>query len=232
MSDEAVEPAVAEVTQEPVVAPAAVPPEPEVTMKPAEASEPVVEIPPVVSVSDEEPNSVEGRSEVAASPDSIAIAEADEDDFDEVMPSYFVEEDDRHRVDVDILFEKRTGRITSVARTGLGIDYTEYANTRHVTDWFEFTIPDYDKMVTYRQRATEYRRETSSAIVDRMQLRNFYIVWHLKDWSLKDRKGNKVEITHAENGMLSAESIKSVYAIPSTIIDVVMTIFEKDFILN
>ena len=67
--------------------------------------------------------------------------------------------------------------------------------------------------------------------MDAVQVRNFFIVWHLKDWSLRDSKGNKVALEFDKSGSLSSECITKVYKIFPTLMDVVMTLFEKDIIL-
>jgi hypothetical protein len=87
-------------------------------------------------------------------------------------------------------------------------------------------------MSTYRQRSSIYRREAQQVIVDKLQLRNFMLVWHLKDWNLTDEDGKKVALTLDSNGSLSEESLAMVYAISPTLLDVVMTIFEKDVLLG
>jgi hypothetical protein len=63
-------------------------------------------------------------------------------------------------------------------------------------------------------------------------MRNFLLVRHLKDWSFRDRNGEKVELLHKDNGALDDDSIKKVYSVPPTIIDVILTIFEKDILLT
>ena len=193
---------------------------------------------------DEKPQSEEnakrsGVKEAAQNPDMMAIekeqaeesvdAKSDED----AKPSYFVDEDQKHRVEVDILSNKRTGQIVSVSRTGLGIDFKkEFDYLYQEEAWFDFTSPSYEDMSTYRQRCGIYRQEAQSVIIDKLQLRNFLLVWHLKDWSLTDAKSKKkIELKQDDNGSLSDESMKKVYAVQPTIIDVVLTVFEKDVLL-
>ena len=150
----------------------------------------------------------------------------------DALPSFFVSKEDRRRIEVDILSSKEDGKIMSVTRTGLGLDFEEFRFLRHETVWFEFTIPTYENMSNYRQRSGVYRREAGQILVDRIQLRNYLMVWHLKDWSLTDRDGNKVELTHDADGALSDESVEKLYAIHTTILDVVLTVLEKDILLT
>jgi hypothetical protein len=86
-------------------------------------------------------------------------------------------------------------------------------------------------MSTYRQRCGVYRREAGQILVDRLQLRNFLLVWHLKKWSLTDSEGNVVEIKLDTDGSLSEESLKKAYGVHASILDVVMTVYEKEILL-
>ena len=44
--------------------------------------------------------------------------------------------------------------------------------------------------------------------MDAIQMRNFLLVWHLKDWSLRGSDGKKVELKTTEEGALDDETIK------------------------
>jgi hypothetical protein len=168
--------------------------------------------------------------------DAMAIAkktgEESKSEEPTVAPSFFIDTTKRHSIKVDILCSKKDGQVLSVSRVGLGIDYNEFKYLNHVEEWFEFTIPTYEDMSTYRQRCGTYRAEAQQVLIDRLQLRNFMLVWHLKDWSLRTPDGKKVPLAHDENGSLSDESLKMVYKTHTTILDVVLTIFEKDLLLT
>lgn len=175
------------------------------------------------------------QNEEVMSMEKKAAEEAEAESEEETpvaLPSFFVDTEKRHTVEVDILCSKKDGQVLSVSRTGIGIDYSEFEYLSHFKESFEFTFPTYEEMSTYRQRSGVYRKEAQQVIIDRLQLRNFILVWHLKDWSLRDAKGDKVELKHDDNGSLSDESIKVVYKTHTTILDVVLTIFEKDILLT
>jgi hypothetical protein len=150
----------------------------------------------------------------------------------EALPSFFVNKDDRRKVEVDVLFGKDDGKIVSVSRFGIGIDFSEFKFLSHRVVWFEFSVPSYEDMSTYRQRCGVYRREAGQILVDRLQLRNFLLVWHLKNWSLTDSEGNVVEIKLDADGSLSEESLKKAYGVHASILDVVMTVLEKEILLT
>ena len=174
-----------------------------------------------------------GIKEVVADSEAIAIEQDKKKVVEkEVLPSFFVNKEERKRIELDILSGREDGKIMSVSRTGLGLDFNEFKFLRHETAWFDFTMPSYEDMSTYRQRCGVYRREAGQVLVDKLQLRNFILVWHLKDWSLTDSDGNKIELKHDSDGSLSDESLKKVYSVHTTLLDVLLTIFEKDVLLT
>jgi hypothetical protein len=176
-----------------------------------------------------------GDKEQAVNSDVVAMEQEKGEDVPEdkvAAPSFFVDREENHRVEVDILTRKQDGRVVSVARTGIGMDYKQFDRLLYSQVWFEFTMPDYDQMANYRQKSAVYRREAESMLVDKIQLRNYLLVWHLKDWSLQDKEGKKVELKHDDDGSLSEDSIERVYAMQSTILDIVLTVFEKDLLLT
>jgi hypothetical protein len=148
------------------------------------------------------------------------------------FPSFFIDEKDRQRIELDILCDKKTGKIESISRANIGIDFTQFKYFSHTVEWFEFSVPTYEDMASYRQRSSIYRREAGKMLVDANQLRNFFIVWHLKDWSLRDSRGNKVELSFTDEGALDNATIKVVYKTPPTLLDVLMTTFEKEVVLT
>ena len=175
-----------------------------------------------------------GQKEVAENADIMAIEKekAEESEGENKFPSFFVESKDRHKVEVDILASKSDGRIVSISRLGLGVNFKQFDYLHHSIESFEFSVPTYDELSTYRQRSSAFKNEVQQMVVDRVQLRNFFLVWHLKDWSLKDRDGNKVELNCDEDGSLTDESVKSVYSVQPTLVDIIMTLFEKDILLT
>lgn len=173
-----------------------------------------------------------GLKDSVANSDAMAIAkDAPVIARQDVLPSFFMDKEERNRVDVDILSGKETGRILSVSRKGIGVDFSEFSYLRYDEIWCDFTIPTYEEMTNYRSRSAVWRKEAQQLVIDRMQLRNFMLVWHLKDWSLTDKKGKKVELTFDKDGSLSEPSMKKVYSIHPTIMDVILTILEKDILL-
>jgi len=197
---------------------------------PVQSQVAVPEVPVSVDTDADEKRS--GNKEAAINSDAVAAAEGKPVPTEpEAMPSFFIQSTDRQRIEIDVLFDKKTGKLTSFSRTGLGLDFTQFEYFGHTVEWFEFSIPTYEDITTYRQRCSVYRREAGKMLVDSVQIRNFLLVWHLKDWSLRGADGKKVELVHTDEGALNDESIKRVYKLPSALLDVLLTAFEKDITL-
>jgi hypothetical protein len=169
---------------------------------------------------------------VAKNEEAMFIAESEEDNDEsgeDFIPSFFIDDEDRHRVSVDLLFDKKTGRVLSVSRAGL-IDLSGFNNLYQTKQWFDFSVPNYDDISRYRQRSTIDRN--GRTVIDPIKLRNYFLVWCLKDWSLTDKSGERQELNFNENDALDDKSIAKVYSMPPAILDVVLSIFEKDVVLT
>lgn len=176
-----------------------------------------------------------GLKESAINQDGIvAISEREDDESEEIScPSFFVDSEERHRVEVDILFDKKTGKIMAISRSDIGVDFDSdnLSILGHTVEWLEFTVPNYDDMATYRQRCSVFNSQAERLLQDGVQLRRFILAWHLKDWSMRDEQGNKIELSFNSEGGLSKESLDIVYKAMPILLDVVLTIFEKDVLL-
>lgn len=150
----------------------------------------------------------------------------------EAFPSFFVDSDSVHRVVVDILFNKRNGNILSVSKANIGMNFDQFDRLGHTVEWFEFTQPSYEEMVDYRRRSSSFSSQAGQVVLDKMKLRDHYLVLHLKNWSLRDKNGNPVVLEHNENGILKNESAARVYKLSPVILDVVLTIFENDILIS
>jgi hypothetical protein len=181
-------------------------------------------------VSIEEAESKTGIKESGVNEDALNAEPEGDEPEEEALPSFFIEEDDRIAVDVDILFNKKDGRLTSVSRAGI-IDKDNFESFGFREVSFYFKPVDYEQMANYRQRCSTYRRDAGRSLVDPVALRNYLVVWHLKDWNMTDRKGKKIELSFAESGALDDDSIGIVMKTNTTMLDVIMTLFEKDMMM-
>lgn len=96
---------------------------------------------------------------------------------------------------------------------------------------FKFSQVNYDKLNKYRQRSLEYDKMTKNNIVNHLKIRDYFIIYHLRDWNIDDENGKKVELKFDTNGSLSDESVEKVYSLHPSIIDVVLTSFERKMVL-
>jgi hypothetical protein len=185
---------------------------------------------PIEETKVEAMESTTGLKLVGANPDAVKVAEQKPAPDTQQSPSFFVEDDDRIRIEVDVLFEKSTGKLVSVSRSGM-IDDKEFAVLGMAKEWFDFKPLEYEAMSNYRQRCMVFRRDANRMLTDPISIRNFLVVWHLKDWSLRGKSGEKIPLVLTEDGALDEASIKAVYKMNTTLLDVVLSLFEKDMMM-
>jgi len=220
------------------------------TNKPEEAQQQVQEAPASGAEVQEEPKSaaevmktaegptpdqrrMAGEKQTAENPMGIAAAqEAEQPPEPTSFPSFFVDAEDRHRVEVDILFNPKSGSVLSVSNASLNLRLDDIDSLGHSREWFEFTLPAYEDIVDYRRRAAVFNPQATQLIVDKTKMRDHYLVLHLKDWSLCDKEGTPVPLEHGENGALTDDSLNRVYRVSPVIMDVVLSIFEKDILIT
>jgi hypothetical protein len=174
-----------------------------------------------------------GEKDMAQNAEAMVAEKANAGlDIVPAKPSYFIKRTKRCDVLIDVLTKKTNGDVVSVAKSGLGIDYEKsFPIFVHNQLKFEFSYPNYEDMMTYRKRSSRYVKEANQMIVDKADLRNFLLVWHLKAWNMMDEDGKPVVLESDENGSLAESSLAMVYALPPTLMDVVMTAYEKEVLL-
>ena len=92
---------------------------------------------------------------------------------------------------------------------------------------FWFSRCPYDKYNRYRTRSMIYNSEDQNNTINELRLREFFLVFHLVDWNLTDDEGKKIELKFDPNKALSDESLKLIYTLPNTLLDVVLSTYEK-----
>lgn len=186
----------------------------------------------------EQSKKIEGVKEGAANKEALEAIKKEAEENKEVdsspiaYPSFFIEQSDKNKIMVDILFDKKKGNILSITKSNIGVDFNSFSTYGHCQESFEFTQPNYEDLSTYRQRCSSYNTTAKQMLIDGVQMRNYLLIWHLKDWSLRDKSGKKIELKHESSGALSDESMKAVYNVFPTLIDVALTIFEKEVVLS
>jgi len=162
-----------------------------------------------------------------------ARREAEADESKEVaMPKFFISADDRVRVEVVVLFNKKSGELLNIALREFNIDFSKLTFLGSSFESFEFSRPTYDELSSYRQKSMMFDRQIGKMLVDPVRLRNFLIVFHLKGWSLRDNEGNPLPLGFNEAGALDASTLKVIDALHPTMFDVVMSKFETEILLQ
>lgn len=160
----------------------------------------------------------EGMEQAAV--ESVGLEEA-------VPVQIFMEDNEKVLIEIDILSDKKTGKIISVFKK----DSFPLAEMKdlfgHCVESFEFSVPTFENVSLYRQRSSNNNNRN----VDKNMFRNFLIAMHLKDWSLKGKDGKKINLDFDIDDVLTKESIRVVNKVPTVIWDVVLTAFERETLI-
>jgi len=145
-------------------------------------------------------------------------------------PSFFMEDDQTVRIDVDVWSDPETGRLLSVTKKG-DIDSQAMEKLILKTEqWFEFSIPNFDDVCVYRQKSSRYIGKEQ--VVDTNLFRNFILLGHIKAWSMQDKDGKQIEIVREKDGNLSMETINWINKLHTVIWDIVFTLFERQTLIS
>lgn len=140
----------------------------------------------------------------------------------------FMDEDYRVKIELDILSDKKTGKIINVFKKDTFTIGEMDKLFGHTVESFEFSVPTFDDVTLYRQQSSNNPNRT----IDKSLFRSFLIAMHLKDWSLKDEKGEKINLDFDINGGLTQKSTRIVNRVPTVIWDLVLTIFERETLIS
>jgi hypothetical protein len=176
-----------------------------------------------------------GHKVVARNLSGMVEAKRDDASGSVAVPSFFVRADSKIKVEIDVLFRKDNGHILNIALHELRLDYSKLDYLGHSLEWFEFTQPKYDEIASYRQQSMVFNSRIGRLVVDPVKLRNFLIVFHLKGWSLRNPDGTPVPMEF-EGGdaanPLSGHSLGLLDSMHPTLVDVVMSKFEVEILLQ
>jgi len=145
-----------------------------------------------------------------------------------VPAKIFMDDDDRVKIELDILSDKKTGKIINVFKKDTFTIGDMDKLFGHTIESFEFSVPTFDDVTLYRQQSSN----NPNRVIDKNLFRNFLIVMHLKDWSLRDEKGEKINLDFDINGGLTQKSARIVNRVPTVIWDLVLTIFERETLIS
>lgn len=148
------------------------------------------------------------------------------------VPKFFIKSDDRVKVELVVLFNKRSGEIVNIALKEFRIDLSKLNFLGGTEEWFEFTRPSYDDVSSYRQKSMVFDKSLGKMLVDPVRMRNFLIIFHLKSWSLRDDSGQPIVLGFNEHGGIDDASVKFVDSIHPTILDIALSKFETEILLQ
>lgn len=146
-----------------------------------------------------------------------------------MKPMFFIDNKEI-QIDVFVVYNSENGDILGVS--GKQIDSTVIEGILEEKYSFYFTRPNYDDVTKYRQMAMYWDENSKKTVVNPFKLRNLLIINHLKHWAgVVDENNEPIELELDVDGLLKTKSIELIYNISSTIMDVVMTLFEQKAML-
>lgn len=147
-----------------------------------------------------------------------------------VAPKIFFNPDSKVEISVNGYHNNDTGELAFA----IPVDDKETSDNEAFKDTFTvvnykfwFSRCSYDKFNRYRTRSMIYNSEDQNNTVNELRLREYLLVFHLVDWNLKDENGNKIELKFDPNKALSDDTLKLIYTLPSLLLDVVLSTYEK-----
>lgn len=118
-----------------------------------------------------------------------------------------------------VLPKSEDGKMESAAESSGVLEPYEFS--------FTFTRVTYDKLNRYRTASMIYNSQDKNNTVNQLKLREFFLVFHLVGWDLKDDEGKDVKLKFDPSGTLSDESLEIIYSLPPSILDVVLAAYES-----
>lgn len=176
---------------------------------------------------DEKHNGILNTAEV----DNNTIEVIAEEVVEKKKPSYFITSESKKKVNINIICSPISGAILSIIPETFNIDYSKFPNLDVYKIWFEFTIPTYEQISNYRLNSGFYNPAAQRIVVDSNKMRLFFLKNHLKNWNLTDENGEEIKLNFDAIGCLNDESLDVVCNVFPTLIDIVLTYYEKNYLL-
>ena len=169
----------------------------------------------------EEKQNVEAVNEAKAEP----VAEPKK----KVAPHIFFKQDSKVEISVNGYHDNNTGELAfALPADDKDADSETFGESFTKVNYkFWFSRCPYDKYNRYRNRSMIYNSEDQNNTINEIRLREFFLVFHLVDWNLTDEDGNKIPLKFDPNKALSDDSLKLIYTLPSSLLDVVLSLYEK-----
>jgi len=170
--------------------------------------------------------------------EGINIVEKKSSDKDEekeeekyAFPQLFVQREKLIEIQIEVVFDPYGGDIYSIAQPGM-LNTAVLETLRVVNYTFKFRPVNYDDMHKYRKQASAYDSKAGELVINRLQLRTFFLVNHLRETDLVKANGEPfvVEID-PENDNMSLKSLTEIFQTVPALLDVVMTLFERKLLI-
>jgi hypothetical protein len=165
----------------------------------------------------------------------VVTAQREEDQDGEpsvaALPKFFIDSNDRIKVELVVMFNKKSGELLNISLKEFRIDLSKLTFLGSSVEWFEFSRPTYDGLSSYRQKSMLFDKTIGKMLVDPVRLRNFLIVFHLKAWSIRDNEGKPQELGFNGNA-LDSSALKVVDKVHPTMLDIVLSKFETEILLQ
>lgn len=157
--------------------------------------------------------------------------EKNEPEKKKVAPRIFFKQDSRVEVSINGYHNNETGELAfALPADDKSVDDDDESfgdMFTKVNYKFWFSRCPYDKYNRYRTRSMIYNSEDQNNTINELRLREYLLVFHLVDWNLTDENGDKIELKFDPNKALSDETLKLIYTLPSVLLDVVLSTYEK-----
>ena len=92
---------------------------------------------------------------------------------------------------------------------------------------FRFSRPSYEQVSKYRQLSLVFDKGSDSTVVNPGRMRELLLMFHLKEWNLTDEDDKPIKLSFDPDDSLSLQSLAVVKSLSFTIVDVLMTMYEK-----
>lgn len=144
-----------------------------------------------------------------------------------ILPRIFANKDENVKITVIGYHSKDNGELVAVIPTQLQIEENIDNLLMKEVYQFEFSRMTYDRLNNYKNRSMVYNVQDKTNTINQLKLRQFFLVFHLKNWNLKDQNGAKVELKFDTNNALSDQSLEMVYLLPPNLLDMILSSYEK-----
>ena len=139
------------------------------------------------------------------------------------QPKFFMGKDEKIECVVTGYYNKETGILEFCVPGENQTDVERFNVVKHI---FYFKRIPYNRLNNYRSQSMVYNPSDRSSSINILKLREYFWLFHRVDWNYTDENGNKIELKHDPNGVLTDESLDMLYQIPASILDTAIGLFE------